>query len=171
MEVRKFPLDHKIFCTGFIFRTREGKRKILREKIPPELSIADFARLKDGLDILDENGEVLFRNQDLTRRGTPSVSYAYCSDTRYNPAIAEQIKEVDLLYHEATFANDMKDRARDTYHSTAEEAALIAKMGQVKKLLLGHFSVRYRELDPVLEEAKKHFNESYLAIEGEVFEV
>ncbi|HLF35549.1 MAG TPA: ribonuclease Z [Cyclobacteriaceae bacterium] len=171
IEVNKFPLDHSIFCTGFLFREKPGKRKVIPEKIPKNLPVKEIARLKEGLDILNENGEVIYLNSEYTLPPRKTYSYAYCSDTRYNESIIETVREVDLLYHEATFGDDMKERAAETYHSTAREAALIAKKSNAGKLLIGHYSVRYRELDILLQEACSIFPNTGLAIEGDSYDL
>ena len=169
--VEKFLLNHRIFCSGFLFREKPKPHKIQKDKIPEGLSIADIALLKKGEDIVDEKGEIKYKNNQLTFPPKHSRSYAYCSDTKYDEDLIPTIYGVDLLYHEATFTKEMQERAETTFHSTAEQAGLIAKNAHVKKLLIGHFSVRYRELDPVLNEAKSAFSESYLAIEGEFIDV
>jgi ribonuclease Z len=171
LTVEKFQLNHRIFCTGFRFEEKPKKPKINKEKIPPDFSLANIHKLKKGQDIYDDTGNLLYRNEELTLPPKRSRSYAYCSDTKYDESILEYISHVDLLYHEATFANDMKERAENTFHSTAEQAGMMAKKAQVNKLLLGHYSVRYRELDILLEEARRVFAESYLAIEGHVIEI
>jgi ribonuclease Z len=110
-------------------------------------------------------------NSELTEDPPPPRSYAYCSDTRYNEEIVEQIKGVDLLYHESTFLHDRVDRAIETFHSTAKEAATIAKMAGVKKLVIGHYSARYKDLQPLLSEARAVFGNTVLAVEGETHSV
>ncbi len=169
--IEKFLLNHRIFCSGFLFREKPKPRKIQKDKIPEDLKQADMSKLKKGKDILDADGQVRYKNDFLTLAPKHSRSYAYCSDTKYDIGLIPTISGVDLLYHEATFTKEMEERAEKTYHSTAEQAGLMAKNASVKKLLIGHFSVRYRELDPVLREAKSAFPESYLAIEGEFIDV
>jgi len=171
LTIEKFLLNHRIFCSGFLFREKIKPRKIQKDKIPEDLKLADMAKLKKGEDIFDTDGKVKYENALLTFPPKPSRSYAYCSDTKYDTSLIPTISGVDLLYHEATFTKEMEERAEKTYHSTAEQAGLLAKNAGVKKLLIGHFSVRYRELDPVLKEAKSAFPESYLAIEGEFIDV
>ncbi len=127
--------------------------------------------LKNGEDALDMDGNVLYENKLATLPPRPSRAYAFCSDTQYIPELAKVVKGVDLLYHEATFTEDMADRATLTYHSTAKQAAQLALEADVGKLLLGHFSTRFRELSPVLDEAKAVFPRSVLASEGEVFSI
>ena len=171
LTVEKFPLNHQIYCSGFLFREKPKPIRINKSKIPEDFSVANLGKLKKGEDIYDSKGKLLFKNSDLTLPPKHSRSYAYCSDTKYDEEIIPIIKGVDLLYHEATFTKDMKERADKTYHSTAEQAGLIAKKAETKKLLIGHYSVRYRELEPLLEEARRVFPESYLAIEGTFVDV
>ena len=125
--------------------------------------------LKIGNDIFDEQGDLLYRNEDFTLAPKPSYSYAYCSDTALNEAMIEQIGEVDLLYHEATFMEEELNKAIETKHSTAKQAATIAKKSNAKKLVIGHFSARYKDLEPLLAEAKDVFANTALAIEGQTF--
>jgi ribonuclease Z len=171
LTVEKFPLNHRIYCSGFLFREKPKPIRINKSKIPEDFSIEYLGKLKKGEDIYSKEGKLLYKNSDLTLPPRHSRSYAYCSDTKYDENIIPVIKGVDLLYHEATFTKDMEERADKTYHSTAEQAGLIAKKAETKKLLIGHYSVRYRELEPLLEEARNVFPESYLAIEGNFVDV
>ena len=169
--VTAFPLDHRIDCTGFVFREKLLPRNIIKEKLEQKnISIAEIHKLKQGFDALDEEGN-LVPNAELTTDPPEPRAYAHCSDTRYNENIIPHIKKVDLLYHESTFLEDMKDRAAKTMHSTAVQAATIAKMAEAKKLLLGHFSARYTEEEKFLEEALPVFPQTMLASEGKVFSV
>ena len=169
-EVLTIPMDHRVPCAGFLFREKPKKRRIIRELAEKlELSKLDIIALKDGEDLEDEEGNLRYENEKLTYHPHRSFSYAYCSDSRFKPGLVDIIEGVDLLYHEATFAEDMKERAARTYHSTASEAAEMAKRAKVGKLILGHFSARYKELDPILDEAKTVFEHSELAIEGSKF--
>ena len=172
ITVTTIPMDHGVPCSGFLFKEKEKKRRIHRDVFAElKLSSLDIARLKSGEDLKDADGNVTHKNSDLTLDPMPQFSYAYCSDTKYKPEIVKYIEGADLLYHESTFADDMEGRAHNTFHSTAKEAAEIAKQANVKKLILGHFSTRYRELDVLLEEAKSVFENAELAIEGTKFEV
>src|SRR5690606_1935237 len=135
-----------------------------KERLPNNFSLKNILSLKNGDDIYDANGEVLYHNDNMTLPPRKSRSYAYCSDTKYDEKIIEQIKAVDLLYHESTFLSDREERASQTFHSTARQAATIAKKAEVGKLLLGHYSIRYRELQPLLEEAREVFENVALAI-------
>ncbi|MCF6353087.1 MAG: ribonuclease Z [Cyclobacteriaceae bacterium] len=171
IEVSTIPLNHRIDCTGFLFREKPHPIRFNKTKLPPNLSLANIATLKKGEDIIDTNGELLYKNSDLTLPPFPQRAYAYCSDTRYISNLKKQLQAVDLLYHEATFLNENELRASNTYHSTAAQAAQLAKEAKAKKLLLGHFSARYKDLKPFEDEARKVFKESYLALEGTTFEI
>ncbi|WP_462251432.1 ribonuclease Z [Ekhidna sp.] len=166
------PMDHRVPCSGYLFREKPKKRRINRKVLPDvDLTNLDIMRLKDGEDIKNADGSIKYENKLITLDPNPSYSYAYFSDTRLRAELVETIRGVDLLYHEATFANDMKERAIQTYHTTAEQAAQFAKDAEVGKLILGHFSARYKELDPIINEAKEVFDNSELAIEGTKFVV
>jgi ribonuclease Z len=127
----------------------------------PEIEICDYHNLKRGKDFELSDGYVL-KNESLTKPAEPSVSYAFCSDTRYLESIIPIIKDVDLLYHEATFLHELKEMADYTGHTTAHEAAKIARKANVKKLILGHFSNRYNDYHVLLNEATEIFPETYL---------
>jgi ribonuclease Z len=169
LTVETIPLSHRIRCSGFLFREKAKPRRIDKTKLPPDLLIQQIAGLKNGHDVVSEEGVVLYTNESLTLEPKKSRSYAYCSDTAFDEGLSSQLKNVDLLYHEATFMNDEESKAKDTHHSTAKQAATIAKLADAGKLLLGHFSARYKDLAPVLEEAKLIFNNTELAIEGQEF--
>lgn len=169
LTVETIPLYHKLPCTGFLFREKQKPRRIDKDRLPEGLPHYRMHELKAGFDIKDETGKIVYKNEDLTLPPNQSRSYAYCSDTAYAESIVEQITKVDILYHEATFTEDDKMKAAETLHSTAREAALIARKANAGKLLLGHFSARYRELEPLLTEARTVFTETYLATEGQTF--
>lgn len=171
LTVHSFPLDHRIECSGFLFKEKAKKRRIKKGVLEKSVSPLTVIALKDGKDVLDEAGNVLMENKKYTMEPAAQCSYAYCSDTRYNENIIPYIKHVDLLYHEATFMEDMKERAVTTFHTTTEQAGTIAKKAEVKKLLIGHFSTRYKELEPMLIETKRIFENAELAIEGETFTI
>lgn len=171
LTVSSIPLDHRIACTGFLFREKPSQPKLLRELLPDDVAVSVLKQLKRGEDVLDEGGNVLFAAADYTTPGPPARSYAFCSDTRYLPALIEQVQGVDLLYHEATFMDDNAERATQVYHSTAREAASIAQQAGVKRLLIGHFSSRYTQFDGFLAEARAVFFNSYLAVEGQRIDI
>lgn len=166
--VHSFPLKHRIHCTGFLVKEKPKARKLIAEKtvglLPYQLSM-----LKKGLDIKNESGEILFKNEALTTAAIPSKSYAYCSDTIFDPSITQHFKEVDLLYHESTFLEEHAKRATETFHCTAAQAAKIALEANAKKLLIGHFSPRYSDTNQFLQQAKMVFNNTHLANDGEKY--
>lgn len=169
--VKTFPLIHTIPTTGFMFYEKPRQRKfkkdfLRREDVPLEM----IPKIKNGADFVAQDGRV-FKNEDITVSPLPPRSFAYCSDTAYNEAMVEHIRNADLIYHEATFMEDMKTVASEKQHSTASQAAQIAKMANVDKLLIGHFSARYTDLTEIYAEAVAVFPETLLASEGEVFKV
>ena len=163
VEVFTIPLDHRIYCNGYLFKEKPKERHLNMQEISkyPEIEICDYHNLKRGKDIQLSDGYIL-KNENLTKPAEPSVSYAFCSDTRYLESIIPIIKNVDVLYHEATFLHDLKKMADYTGHTTALEAAKIASKANVKKLILGHFSNRYHDLSVFLNEACEIFPETHL---------
>ncbi|MPL55961.1 Ribonuclease BN [bioreactor metagenome] len=163
VEVFTIPLDHRIYCNGYLFKEKPKERHLNMQEISkyPEIEICDYHNLKRGKDIHLSDGYIL-KNENLTKPAEPSVSYAFCSDTRYLESIIPIIKNVDVLYHESTFLHDLKKMADYTGHTTALEAAKIARKANVKKLILGHFSNRYHDLSVFLNEACEIFPETYL---------
>lgn len=170
LTIETIPLIHRINCCGFLFKEKPKKRKIDKTKLPDHVTPLQIIALKEGEDIVDKEGNLL-KSEQYTFPARKSRSYAYCSDTAYNPAMFRQIEGADILYHEATFLHDMESRAKDTYHSTALQAAWTAKETKAKSLLLGHFSARYKDIEPHLTEAKTIFQNSFLAEEGLVFTI
>jgi ribonuclease Z len=171
LTVHSIPLDHKIPTCGFLFREKPRIRQIDKSKLTQNVPIESIARLKRGEDVYDEKTKTTFRSIEFTLPPRRSRSYAYCSDSQPSEKILPMIQGVDLLYHEATFMEDEKEKARETKHSTAAEAATVAKRSNAAKLLIGHFSARYKDLQVVLAEATKIFPSTALAIEGETFEI
>lgn len=170
VTVHTIPLVHKLPCAGFLFREKTKSRKINKEKLKEGMLLQHIALLKTGADVYDESGKLVYRNSDFTLPPTPPLSYAFCSDTAWNENMIEQIRGVNLLYHEATFMEDEKEKAIETKHSTTADAANMALRCEAKKLVIGHFSARYRELEPMLMEAREIFANTELAIEGNSFE-
>ena len=171
LTVQTIPLQHRVPCAGYLFREKQRPRNIIKEKLPDDLPFEFIHQLKAGHDVRDEAGTVLFACADYTYPPLPCRSYAFCSDTRYEPALAEIVKGVDLLYHEATFMEDLAQQASERYHATARQAAQIAQQAQVKKLLIGHFSSRYKTLDGFRDEAQAVFLNTEIAEEGQTFAV
>lgn len=162
--VKTIPLKHRVPCAGFLFEEKPRDRHILREMIDfYQIPHALIPKIKKGSDFITNEG-VVIANQLLTKPSEATVRYAYCSDTAYTEKIIPMIKGVDLLYHEATFAESEKSRAKETKHSTAAGAATIASKAGVKKLLLGHFSARYyNNLQILSDEAREIFHPTELA--------
>ncbi|SHH77982.1 ribonuclease Z [Chryseolinea serpens] len=169
LTVETIPLKHRIRCSGFLFKEKIKPRRIDKTRLPEGLPLLQVANLKKGDDITDAEGNILYKNADLTFDPRPSRSYAYCSDTAYNESMIDQIRDVDMLYHEATFEEEEAQKAAETFHSTARQAATIALKANAKGLLLGHFSARYKDLTPILKEAHATFENAHLAVEGDVF--
>lgn len=173
VEVHTIPLDHRVYTNGFLFKEKIGERKLNMDAIRmnPEIEICDYHNLKKGKDFFSEDKTYSIANSKLTFPPNKPLSYAFCSDTVYSPAILPLIKNVDLLYHEATFLEDRKEWTERTKHSTAKEAASIAAQAEVKHLILGHFSSRYDNLEKFREEAQTIFNNVSLAESGKIFEL
>ena len=170
ISISNVILDHTIKCSGFIFKEKKSKRKIIKDKIEQfNIPFDKYNGIKEGADWIADSGEVI-KNKEITVENTPVHSYAFCTDTTYNEGLIEKIKGIDLLYHEATFKKDLADRAKETGHSTTYEAATIAKKSAVKNLLIGHFSKRYKNLDELLIESKVEFKNTYLAKSGLVLD-
>lgn len=169
ITITTIPMDHRIPCMGYLFREKTKLRRINKEMPIAGIPSGYLNLMKQSKNVLDEHGNVRYAWEEFTLPPPPSLSYAFCSDTRYNPQIAHQIQGVDLLYHEATFTEECRDRAEATFHSTAREAALIAKEANVGQLIIGHFSNRYIDLQPVLNEAQSVFENVALALEGLTF--
>jgi ribonuclease Z len=171
ITVTTIPLVHRVPCCGFLFREKTRKRKIIKELKPSDLSVEEVKLLKEGSDILNIDGSIKYRNEDFTIPSLKSCSYAFCSDTQYYEPIIDIIKNVDILYHEATFLHELLPRATQTFHSTTKQAATIAKKAKVGKLIIGHYSSRYKELDAHLAEAREVFMNTSLAIEGDTYKI
>ncbi|ROH98049.1 ribonuclease Z [Chryseobacterium daecheongense] len=163
VEVYTIPLDHRIYCNGYLFKEKPKDRHLNMKEIAKydEIEVCDYHNLKAGKDFVLSDGYVL-KNEVLTVEPTPSVSYAFCSDTRYLESVIPIIKNVTVLYHESTFLHDLKEMADYTGHSTALEAAKIAQKAEVGKLILGHFSNRYADLTVFTDEARNVFPNTFL---------
>ncbi len=171
LTVTTIPLNHRIPTCGFLFREKQGKHRLKKDVIKSlEIPVDQFVKIKEGADFTDANGKV-YKNSELTEKPSEPRAYAYCSDTSYYEPIIPIIKGVDLLYHEATFMQEKAEAAAEKFHSTAEEAATIAKKAGVKKLLIGHYSTRYDNLNDILEEATAVFPETMAAVDGKTYEV
>ncbi len=171
LTVASFPLQHRVPAYGFLFREKISDRKILKECIDkfhiPQIRIP---AIKKGEDFITTDGTII-KNEDLTLPPPNPLSYAYCSDTKYFKRLASFVKEVSLLYHEATFDKSKKDLAEITCHSTTLDAAKTALNANVGALIIGHFSARYKDIEPLVDEARTLFPETYPAIDGKSYEV
>ncbi|MFB9119652.1 ribonuclease Z [Bergeyella porcorum] len=172
VEVFTIPLNHRIYCNGYLFREKPKERHLNMEEIAkyPEIETCDYRNLKLGKDFVLSDGYIL-KNEILTKAPSPSVSYAFCSDTRYLESVVPIIENVDVLYHEATFLHDLKEMADYTGHTTALEAAQIAQKAKVGKLILGHFSNRYSDLSVFTDEARAVFPNTFLPKQLEAIEI
>lgn len=171
VTVETIPLRHRLPTCGFLFKEKPTPNHIRREMIDfYHIPIYMMNRIKNGEDYVQEDGTVI-PNEKLTFPSDKPRSYAYCSDTAYLPRIAEQIQQVDLLFHESTFIEADSARAKATQHSTAAQAAQIAKLANAKRLVIGHFSARYDDESTLLEEAKAIFPDTILAHENLKIEV
>jgi ribonuclease Z len=169
VEVISFPLKHSINCCGFLFREKQKEANIKKECIEQyKIPIAQIRAIKQGADFVTADGETI-PNSVLTTPPPRPKSYAFCSDTAFYPPIADVIKGVDLLYHEATFTEELRHWADKTYHSTALDAAKTAKLADAGKLIIGHFSSRYKSIEPFLEEAYTIFPNTEAAVDGKTY--
>ena len=166
MTVTTFPLVHRVPAVGFLFREKPKLRHIIGDEVK-RLGIPHYAMnsLRQGLDWQTEEG-VIIPNEQLTTPADNAISYAYCSDTKFSKRVIKHVEGVDWLYHEATYDESLRLKAHKRYHSTALEAATVAHEAGVKRLILGHFSKRYLDETPLLNEARTIFPNTILANEG-----
>jgi ribonuclease Z len=170
-SVECFSTQHRIPCWGFIIKEKKQPRKIDKETIHQyEIPAAFYNQLKNGEDYTTKDG-VVIKNETVTIANTTARSYAFCADTIYNENIIPHISNATLLYHEATYLQDLHERAAARFHCTTVQAASIAQKANAGKLLIGHFSSKYEELDLFLEEAQTVFTNTELAIEGVTFRI
>jgi len=171
LTVTSFPLKHRVPAYGFLFREKLSDRNIIKEyidkyNIPP----IRIPAIKKGEDFITSDGKIV-KNEEITLPPPEPLSYAYCSDTKYFKRLASFVKEVSLLYHEATFDKTKEDLAEMTGHSTTLDAAKTALEANVGTLIIGHFSARYKDIAPLVDEARTIFPETYPAIDGKSYEV
>ena len=166
LTVTSIPLKHRLPCCGFLFEEKQLSRHIIRDMVDfYKVPVYQLNALKEGADFVTPDGTVV-PNERLTSPARPARRYAYCSDTIYLPHLAQQVRGVDLLFHEATFAQSESVRARQTFHTTAAQAGTLAKEAGVKKLLIGHYSARYDDEKVLLDEASAVFENTHLAHEN-----
>jgi ribonuclease Z len=170
VEVYTIPLDHRVYTNGFLFKEKLGERKLdMNAVLNNDIDVAYYRKLKQGFDVENNRGE-LINNELVTKPATKPKSYAFCSDTAYNESILPIINQVDVLYHESTFLEKNENLAQPTKHSTAKQAATIAKKANVGHLILGHYSTRYDNLKDFKTEATTVFENVLLAKDGKTFE-
>jgi ribonuclease Z len=171
VEIHTIPLDHRVYTNGFLFKEKPFDRKLLIDMAEAKnIDVAYYRKLKQGADVKNENG-VLIANSEVTADGPPAKSYAFCSDTAYNEAIIPIINKVDVLYHESTFLDEHENLSEKTKHSTAKQAAMIAKQADVGTLILGHYSSRYNDVESFRTEALSVFDKVELAKDGKTFQL
>lgn len=171
LRVLTIPLYHRVYTNGFLFEEKLGLRRLDKDKIKQyNIPNYDFQNLKLGKEIVLDDGTIL-KNETVTQDPHPIKRYAFCSDTVYNESIVSLIEGVNLLYHESTFLDAHENLAEKTKHSTAAQAAKIAQLAKVKKLILGHFSSRYRNKNQFLIEANPYFDAVELASDGKIFNI
>ncbi len=171
LTVETIPLEHRMPCCGYLFREKPSLPHIRRDMIDfYQIPTSQINNIKAGSDWTMPDGEVV-RNERLVEPAAPARSYAYCSDTRYIPTLHQRIKNISTLYHESTYGEDNLLMAQKYYHSTARQAALVAREAGVGQLLLGHYSSRYEDEQVLLREAQNVFENTYLTDENAVFDV
>lgn len=169
--VKCFPVEHRIQCHGFLITSKTRGRKIVPEKCREyEIPRYYYDKLKQGEDYEKTDGTIV-KNEWVTTEGPPPKSYAYCADTLFTDSFVKYIKGADTVYHECTYMEKDADKAAARYHSTAKQAAQVAKMAEANKLLLGHYSSKYRDIEPFAEEAKEIFPNVYASMEGMTYDV
>lgn len=170
VEVHTIPLNHRIYTNGFLFKEKENERKLdMTAVTEANINMAYYRKLKQGADVENEDG-ILIRNESVTIAASAPQSYAFCSDTVYDESIVPLIDNVTVLYHESTFLDKNENLCARTKHSTARQAAKIAKKANVNTLILGHYSTRYNGYDEFKSEAKEEFDNVLLAKDGKSFE-
>ena len=166
IKVSNLLLDHSIKCSGFVFEEIRSKRKIIKSEVEKlNVPYDKMKSLKNGVDWINKKGEII-PNEQLTIENSKPHTYAFCSDTRYNEQLISKIEGVDLLYHETTFKKDLEERAFQTGHSTTLQAASIARRSNVKSLLIGHYSQRYRDFQELADESKEIFENVIVSYSG-----
>jgi ribonuclease Z len=171
IRISCFRTNHRIECYGFVFEEKQGKRKLLIDKIRKlQIPVSFFTSLQHGLDYITPKGEKI-SNELVTAAPGKGKKYAFCADTKYDEGILEHIMDADMIYHETTYLDNMREKAEERFHSTTRQAAEIARKAHVKKMLIGHFSSKYAVLEAFLSEAREIFPNTELAEEGLTYEI
>jgi len=169
--VKCFRTNHRIECYGFVFTEKRQPRKLDAEKIKEyDIPFSFYDQLKNGEDYITKDGRII-KNDWVTIEATKGKTYAFCADTKYDETIIPHIQNADMIYHETTYHDNLRERAEARFHSTTRQAAMIAKKANVKKLLIGHFSSKYATLEEFEQEAREVFPDSELALEGVAYKV
>jgi len=170
VQVYTIPLIHRVYTNGFLFKEKQGERKLdLNAAQKANIEVAYYRKLKQGFDVKNKEGKII-KNESVTIDPIKPKSYAFCSDTMYNDNLVSIIKGVDVLYHESTFLEKHAHLAEPTKHSTARQAAKIASQAKAQTLVLGHYSTRYDGLEGFKTEAQEIFGNTLLAEDGKTFE-
>ena len=171
IQVKCFRTNHRIECYGFSFHEIKKPRKLVIQRLKENsIPFHYYERLKNGEDFITDAGDII-KNEWLTEAAEPGKTYAFCADTKYDESIIEHIQDADLIYHETTYLDHLRERAAERFHATTREAALIAKKANVKKLLIGHFSSKYDTLEEFETESREVFLNTELALEGVSYKV
>lgn len=171
VQIKCFRTNHRIECYGFSFEEKKNQRKLIPEKAREYgVPVSFYDHLKEGEDYMQSDGKII-KNDWVTEAVPPGKIYAFCADTKYDESIIPHIRNADLIYHETTYLDALRERAEGRFHSTTRQAAEIAKRANVKKLLIGHFSSKYAELAEFEQEAKEVFLNTELALEGVTYKV
>ena len=171
IRISCFRVNHRIETYGFLFEEKEGKRKLLIDKVRKlQIPVSFYSSLQNGLDYITPKGETIL-NETVTAAPEKGKKYAFCADTKYDESILQYISGADMIYHETTYLDNMREKAELRFHSTTKQAAEIAKKAGVKKLLIGHFSSKYAVLDAFRAEAREIFLNTEIAEEGKTYEV
>lgn len=171
LTVTSFPLQHRVPSFGFLFREKVADRNIIKESIEKyNIPALRIPAIKKGADFITESGEMI-NNEEITIPGPKPLSYAYCSDTRYFKRLASFVRDVKLLYHEATFEDSLEDLAETTGHSTSSGAAKCALEAGAGTLIIGHFSARHKDIWVLADQARKIFPRTIPAVDGTTYDV
>lgn len=168
-RIESFPLIHRVRTTGFKITRKSGPRHLKSDLLPENFPIPLIKQLKAGLDVTEPLSGEFYKNEEYTTEGDKEVVFGYCSDTAFNTSLIPVLKGANMIYHEATFSEELAERAEKTNHSTARDAAQIALQAGVGKLLIGHFSSRYKEYESLLAEARTVFEATEIAEEGQSY--
>jgi len=171
IRISCFRTAHRIECYGFLFEEKEGKRKLLIERVRKwGIPVSFYSSLQNGLDYITPRGQTV-SNDQVTAAPERGKKYAFCADTKYDESIIPIIYGADMIYHETTYLDNMREKAAERFHSTTKQAAEIARRAMCGKLLIGHFSSKYSTLEAFEAEAREVFRNTELAIEGNTYEV